>query len=135
MLSGVNASMASARRSASTDGRAHRPVVLAMVLCLLTGCSSLPGRAPSITGSGEQMYGTYTQSYTVPWVDSPDFANLHRTLKVKASVNGGTVASYTVDTGSVGMVVPASEVPHIPDGAPAGSLTYSSSGLKLTGVW
>jgi hypothetical protein len=80
-------------------------------------------------------YRAYAQSYTVPWVGSPDFSNLRRTLKVRASVNGGTVSSYTVDTGSVGMVVPASEVPNIPAGSPSGHLTYSSSGLKLTGVW
>ena len=30
---------------------------------------------------------------------------------------------------------PGSEIPNIPAGAPSGSLTYSSSGLKLTGVW
>jgi hypothetical protein len=122
-------------RSAGANGRGGGRVVLAMVLCLLSGCSSETVRVPSSTGSGEKMYGAYTQSYTVPWVDSPDFSNLRRTLKVKASVNGGTVGSYTVDTGSVGTVVPASEVPDIPDGALSGSLTYSSSGLKLTGVW
>jgi len=133
-LAGVNASIVLAHRSAGTAGRVGGRLVLAMVLCLLTGCSSGTGRAPS-TGSGEKMYGAFTQSYTVPWVDSPDFSDLRHTLKVKASVNGGAVASYTVDTGSVGLVVPASEVPGIPDGAQTGSLTYSSSGLRLTGVW
>lgn len=92
---------------------------------LLAGCDS----------ATTDTYGSFTQSYTVPWVDSPDFANLTRTLKVEVSVNGGTVSPFTVDTGSVGVVVPASEVPNIPAGAPAGSLTYSSSGLQLTGVW
>lgn len=75
------------------------------------------------------------QSYTVPWVGSPDFTNLTRTLRVEASVNGGAVSPFTVDTGSVGVVVPAAEVPNIPPDATAGSLTYSSSGLELTGVW
>lgn len=71
----------------------------------------------------------------MPWAGSPDFANLMQTLKVDVSVNGGTVSPFTVDTGSVGVVVPASEVPNVPPGAPAGELTYSSSGLQLTGVW
>ena len=71
----------------------------------------------------------------MPWVGSPDFANLRRTLKVDVSVNGGKTSPFTVDTGSVGVVVPASEVPNIPAGAPTGTLTYSSSGLQLTGVW
>jgi hypothetical protein len=104
-------------------------------LCLLAGCSSGGGSVRSTNTQNTGMYGSYTQSYTVPWMGSPNFSNLTRTLKVEASVNGGTVSSYTVDTGSVGMVVPASEVPNIPAGSPSGSLTYSSSGLRLTGVW
>ena len=104
-------------------------------LCLLAGCSSGGGTVPSTNPQNAATYRAYTQSYTVPWVGSPNFSNLTRTLKVKASVNGGRVSSYTVDTGSVGMVVPASEVPNIPAGSPSGSLTYSSSGLELTGVW
>lgn len=122
----------------NANGRYGRPAVLAMVLCLLAGCSSGSDKPPAV-GTTTTTGGTQThaveQSYTVPWVDSPDFADLRRTLKVKASVNGGTVESYTVDTGSVGMVVPAAEVPNIPAGSPSGSLTYSSSGLRLTGVW
>jgi hypothetical protein len=94
--------------------------ILCLVLCLLAGCSSAPGAAPSATGGGPATYGAYAQSYTVPWVGAPDFSHLTRTLKVKASVNGGDVSSYTVDTGSVGMVVPASEVPNIPAGSPSG---------------
>lgn len=104
-------------------------------ICLLCGCSSGGGTAPSTTAPTQGQYGSYTQSYTLPWVSSPNFSNLTSTLKVQASVNGGTVSSYTVDTGSVGTVVPASEVPNIPPGSPSGSLTYSSSGLELTGVW
>jgi len=103
------------------------PVLAATAL--VVGCGS--GTTPPAPSS----YGSFNQSYTVPWVGSPDFANLRRTLKVDVSVNGGTVSPFTVDTGSVGVVVPASEVPNIPPGAPAGELTYSSSGLQLTGVW
>ena len=126
-------------------GAVKAKLAVVMALSLLSGCSSGAGNSPAATGSSApppstttsrtETYGAYTQSYTVPWVDSPDFSNLRRTLKVKASVNAGTVSSYTVDTGSVGTVVPAAEVPDIPAGAPSGSLTYSSSGLKLTGVW
>lgn len=110
-----------------------------MILCL-AGCSSGGGSTPSVDGSGGRntpagTYSSFAQSYTVPWLDQPDFSDLSRTLKIKALVNGGTVSSFTVDTGSVGTVVPASEVPDIPAGAPSGTLTYSSSGLKLSGVW
>jgi len=103
--------------------------------CLLVGCSSGTSTSHSTDARAAATYGSYQQSYTVPWVGSPDFANLTHPLKVDASVNGGTPAPYTVDTGSVGMVVPASEVPNIPAGSPSGSLTYNSSGLQLTGVW
>jgi hypothetical protein len=110
-------------------------------ICLLSGCFWGGGTAPSTTVAPSTtsptggQYGSYTQNYTVPWVSSPNFSNLTSTLKVQASVNGGPASSYTVDTGSVGTVVPASEVPNIPAGSPSGSLTYSSSGLELTGVW
>jgi hypothetical protein len=102
---------------------------LLAAVVLLAGCTH-----PAGTHSAAP-YSSFSQSYTVPWVGSPDFANLRRTLKVEASVNGGAVSPFTVDTGSEGVVVPASEVPNIPVGAPAGSLTYRSSGLQLTGVW
>jgi hypothetical protein len=71
----------------------------------------------------------------VPYVGTPNFANLSSLLTVEAQVNGGTVKNYTIDTGSVGVVVPASEVPNIPANSPSGSITYSSSGLQLNGVW
>jgi len=90
---------------------------------------------PSPDAHDAGTYRSFHQSYTVPWVGSPDFSNLTHTLKVEAMVNGGTVSPYTVDTGSVGMVVPAAEVPDIPPGSPRGRLTYSSSGLQLSGVW
>jgi hypothetical protein len=135
MLKAMPAKVAAACRFAHAKVGAGRPVANAIILSLLAGCSSGSGRAPTGASSGPGSYAGYTQSYTVPWVDSPEFSNLRHTLKIKASVNGGTVSSYTVDTGSVGMVVPASEIPNIPAGAPSGNLTYSSSGLKLTGVW
>jgi hypothetical protein len=119
-------------------GKALGFFVIAAGLCLLAGCSSGGDTAPTSNTQNTQntgMHGSYTQSCTVPWVGSPNFSNLTSTLKVEASVNGGTVSSYTVDTGSVGMVMPASEVPNIPAGSPSGSLTYNSSGRNLTGVW
>lgn len=100
-----------------------------------TTSTSTTTAVPATSAPAATTYGSFTQSYTVPWVDAPDFADLRRTLKVDVSVNGGTVSPFTVDTGSVGVVVPASEVPNIPPDAPPGELTYSSSGLQLTGVW
>jgi len=109
--------------------------MLAVAAC---GCSNTAAtnnggttNQPAPTGT----YSSYTQSYAIPWVGSPDFSNLTSTLKVHARINNGTLGSYTIDTGSVGVIVPASEVPNIPANSPAGSITYSSSGLQLTGVW
>jgi hypothetical protein len=108
---------------------------LAAGICVLAGCFSGGGSKPAATAPGQGQYGSYTQSYTVPWVHAPNFANLTATLEIEASVNGGTLHTYTVDTGSVGTVAPANEVPNLPHDAPTVSLTYSSSGLTLTGKW
>lgn len=112
-------------------------LILLAGLAGICGCSASSSSSAPATGTSGSTdpYASYTQSYTIPYTNGPSFANLTSTLKISAQVNGGTVSSYTVDTGSVGIVVPASEVPNIPAGSPAGSLTYSSSGLKLTGVW
>ncbi|MDE1155073.1 MAG: hypothetical protein PW735_05005 [Acidobacteriaceae bacterium] len=117
-------------------------VASTMLMLGLSGCgsSSIAGagsganriNTPSVSSS---YYSDYTESYNVPWVGSPNFSNLTSTLKVHAQVNGGDTESYTVDTGSVGFIVPASQVPNIPSGSPTGSITYSSSGLRLDGVW
>jgi hypothetical protein len=108
----------------------------ALSVLFLCGCSSA---TPAATVSGTPVtptqYSTYTQSFTIPWVGSPDFTNLTSTLQVSAQVNGGATKFFTVDTGSVGVVLPASDVPNIPANSPAGSLTYTSSGLELIGVW
>lgn len=97
-----------------------------------TSADTLLHVSPAISGS---YYNGYTKSYLVPWTNSPDFSNLTSTLKVHAKVNGGPTESYTVDTGSVGFILPASQVPNIPAGSPSGQITYSSSGLQLNGVW
>lgn len=106
-------------------------------VCALIGCGSSATTASS--GGGTQTptgpYTGFTQSYTVPFVGTPNFANLSSLLDVEAQVNGGPVKNYTIDTGSVGVVAPASEVPNIPANSPAGSLTYTSSGLQMNGVW
>ena len=63
-----------------------------------------------------------------------DFDNL-KSLSVRASINGGPPMRFQVDTGSTGVIVGADDVPNIDPKAPAGSITYSSSGIELDGVW
>jgi hypothetical protein len=103
-------------------------------LCVLAGCVSGSNSHPGAAGPGQGQYGSYTQAYTVPWADSPNFSDLTTTLKVNASVNGKDPKAYVVDTGSVGMAVPAADAGETPPDSPD-SLTYNSSGVVLHGKW
>jgi len=94
------------------------------------------GAVPAATQSIEPApdYSKYSQCYRIPFAGNVDFKKLQG-IHVRASLNGGPAASFQVDTGSVGIVVSADEVPNIEVGAPAGSIKYSSSGVELDGVW
>jgi hypothetical protein len=105
------------------------------VVGMVMGCGSSSTTNTSGTPTQTGPYAGFVQSYTVPYVGTPNFANLTSLLQVQARVNGGTIENFTIDTGSVGVVVPASEVPNIPANSPSGSITYSSSGLQMNGVW
>lgn len=78
----------------------------------------------------------YTQCYRVPFGNAKpvDFDHL-QSLSVRASINGSPPMRFQVDTGSVGVIVGAGDVPNVDPNAPAGSITYSSSGIELDGVW
>ena len=56
-------------------------------------------------------------------------------MNVLVRINGGRPLSFLVDTGSVGMVVHATDVPDIVPGSPKGEMVYSSSGNGYYGVW
>ena len=81
-------------------------------------------------------YSRYTQSYHMPFGNSKpvNFDDL-KSMSVRASINGGPPMRLQIDTGSTGVIVGASDVPDIDPNAPAGSITYSSSGVELLGVW
>lgn len=87
-------------------------------------------------GNGEMPpdYTKYKESYQVPFAKAVDFKHLTG-MHIKASLNGGPITTFQVDTGSTGIVVSADEVPNIDPKAPAGSIKYSSSGLEFDGVW
>src|ERR1700761_8704936 len=72
----------------------------------------------------------FSQSYQLPFTHPLDFNNL-KGMHVRVSLNGGPPHDFQVDTGSVGIVVGADDVPNIDPKAPAGSLTYSSSGREF----
>ena len=81
-------------------------------------------------------YSKFTQSFHLPFGNRKpvDFDHL-TSLSVRASINGGPPLVFQIDTGSTGVIVGAGDVPNIDPHAPPGSITYSSSGIELDGVW
>jgi hypothetical protein len=75
-------------------------------------------------------------SYYIPFISG---SNYQRGLYVRASINGGPIKSFRVDTGSVGVVVGASDIgsqnPIDPRPAEPGQIIYTSSGVQLDGEW
>ena len=115
------------------DGLRRRPLLCKSALCLIVTLLSM---APSTADPEDAApnYTGYKQSYSIPFARPVDFKHLTG-LTVRASLNGGPVRSFQVDTGSVGIVVSADEVPGIEPNAPPGEIRYSSSGLEMDGVW
>ena len=81
-------------------------------------------------------YSTYKQSYRIPFANTKpvDFENL-KGMTVRVSLNGGPPLKLQVDTGSTGVILGADDVPNIDPNGPPGTITYSSSGVELIGVW
>ena len=103
-----------------------------------TGTPASSTTPPVTTGP----YTAFSSYYTLPYTGSPNFKSLgtlllHVTASIAADTSHtGTSASFILDTGSTGVVVPASEVSGYVSGTGTpGSITYSSSGLQLTGYW
>jgi hypothetical protein len=93
-----------------------------------------PATAPSTAPSAAPDYAAFTDGFHVPFAKPVDFEHLG-SMRVRVCLNGGPPTVFLVDTGSVGTIVSAAEVPNIEPNAPAGSITYSSSGISLEGVW
>jgi len=91
--------------------------------------------AQSPAGAALPDYSAFTASYLLPFAGRADFAHLDETLKVRAQINGGPIGRFTVDTGSIGIVIGADDVPNLDPNAKPGMIRYSSSGLELHGVW
>lgn len=70
----------------------------------------------------------------VPYSGEVDFGDL-RSLHVRLTLNGGEPHGFDVDTGSVGIMVAASEIPGFDGKGEPGEITYTSSGVHLAGVW
>ena len=105
-------------------------VTLLAIAVTLAQCRAEAQEAPS------PDYAPYKQSFRMPFANSKpvDFEHL-QSMSVRVSINGGPAMKLQVDTGSTGVIVGADDVPNIDPNAPAGSITYSSSGVELLGVW
>ena len=125
----------------------HKPAAFPLplgkiLLCvILSTCAATVARAQTVSETGaisdtsaRPDYSAHTASYHIPFTRPVNFQKL-TSLHVRASLNGGPPTSFLVDTGSVGVIVSADEVPNIDPKAPAGSIKYSSSGIELDGVW
>lgn len=100
---------------------------------LLTLAAATPAGEPA---APTPDYSRYGQSYHIPFANPKpvDFDHL-QSMSVRVSLNGGPPLRLQVDTGSTGVIIGADDVPNIdPNGAP-GTITYSSSGVELIGVW
>ncbi|MFT3971932.1 MAG: hypothetical protein QM699_00170 [Amaricoccus sp.] len=56
-------------------------------------------------------------------------------LHMRLAFNGGADSGFQIDTGSVGIMVSADEIPGYTGKGEPGEITYSSSGVHLTGTW
>lgn len=121
-------------RSNAISCAAAKHVVLAAVLSHLFAIAAV-AQSTAKTEPDRHLYDAYTQSYSIPFTKTEDFTHLDHTLHIKASINGGPASGFTIDTGSIGIVVSADEVPNIDPNAKEGVLRYSSSGVELHGVW
>jgi hypothetical protein len=117
--------------------------VMAVSAILLSGCGSQGSAAPTptpVTVTGP--YTAFSNYVVLPYVNTPALKSLgSNLLEVNASAattasGTGTTKEFIVDTGSTGVVMPASELAGYVNGTgTAGSITYTSSGLQLTGYW
>jgi len=92
----------------------------------------------TLMGSAQTMlpapdYSALSSSYTLSYANHPDFSHLEK-LHMHASINGGPVRAFDVDTGSAGIVVAAEDVPDVDPKGPHGQVLYTSSGVEEEGI-
>lgn len=89
----------------------------------------------SIYGQGKPVFPKEVPVVQVPFADSDlNFQHLG-SIHLNLSMNGGEPHGFQIDTGSVGIMVGADEIPGFDGKGEPGEITYSSSGVHLTGVW
>lgn len=84
--------------------------------------------------AGAPVYAKGAPVVTVPYARPVDFDHIRSLLFVRLSINGSEPHSFNLDTGSVGILLPAEEIPNFDGKGEPASITYSSSGVHLEGV-
>ena len=88
----------------------------------------------STESSSWNLYSGYSGSVTIPYAG---YTAKGSSPEIPISVDGGSVKDFTIDTGSLGLVVPKEDVPTTLDytsGTP-GEIRYGSSGDAYAGYW
>ncbi|MCE9618526.1 MAG: hypothetical protein K8R92_01290 [Planctomycetes bacterium] len=126
----------SLKRSAKAKTPRSFRIALAIALPLLLIAGAVDQEQAPAPEPPHPDYSAYTQSYRIPFANPKpvDFEHL-QSLSVRVSLNGGPPLKLQVDTGSCGVIVGADDVPNIDPNGAAGSITYSSSGIELIGIW
>lgn len=94
-------------------------------------CLSVPVIAQD---TAAPIYSKVAPVVTIPYSRHVDFDHIRNLLGVRLSINGGEPHNFTLDTGSVGIMVAATDIPNFDGKGEPASLTYSSSGVHLEGV-
>ncbi len=84
--------------------------------------------------TGWSLYDSFSDSVTIPYAS---YTTRGSSPQIPVSVDGGPVRNFTIDTGSLGLVVPMEDVPATLDyrsGTP-GQIGYGSSGYAYSGYW
>ncbi len=102
--------------------------LLALAACGSSGATAPPGAAES-DGAAAPLPATYTIPFNAA-------TTLDESFRLQVSVGGGPAHEVIMDTGSTGLVVPASALgPEAQIGTDPFSLEYTSSGIIESGHW
>src|ERR1700742_4906534 len=99
----------------------------------LLGTIACVASAASLHAQGKPVFPAGVPVVQVPFAD--DHLNFQKlgSMHLNLSMNGGESHGFQIDTGSVGIMVGADEIPNFDGKGEPGEITYSSSGVHLIG--
>lgn len=106
-----------------------------MDVCALLAAAVCGLGAVGVQAQGKPVFPAGTPVVQVPFGNERLSFQKLGTLYMNLSMNGGEAHNFVIDTGSVGIMVGADEIPNFDGKGEPGEITYSSSGVHLMGVW